>query len=79
MAGTMVTTRLIGVKEELTPVLAYTNANRAPLYMNLVALGRTGVVGQRKIAWVDYSSEGTQKILTKAVSSNSETSFTVEN
>ncbi|EFS20832.1 hypothetical protein FSBG_00329 [Fusobacterium gonidiaformans 3-1-5R] len=79
MAGTMVTTRLVGVKEELTPFLAYINANRAPLYMNLVALGRTGVVGQPKIAWVDYSSEGTQTILTKAVSSNSETSFTVEN
>ncbi|EFS23457.1 SU10 major capsid protein [Fusobacterium necrophorum] len=78
MADMITVDRIVGHKEDLTPLLAYTNANRAPLYLNLVALGRLGTATQTKITWVDYSSEGTQTILTKAVSSNSETSFTVE-
>ena len=34
MADMITVDRIVGHKEDLTPLLAYTNANRAPLYLN---------------------------------------------
>src|SRR3712207_2539026 len=78
MADMITVGRIVGKKEDLSPVLAYTNANKAPLYMNLTALGRVEPATQTKISWVDYSSEGTQTVLKTKISAAETTSFVVE-
>ena len=70
--------RIVGKKEDLTPALAYTNANKAPLYINLVNLGNINPTTQAKTSWVDYSSEGTQTTIKTKVTAATATSFIVE-
>lgn len=72
------TEKIIGLKEDLSPQLAYTNPNKAPLYMNLMALGNVEPTTQTKVSWVDYTAEGTQTTIKTRVASSEETSIEVE-
>ena len=78
MADIITIERIVGKKEDLTPALAYTNANKAPLYINLVNLGNINPTTQAKTSWVDYSSEGTQTVIKTKVTTAAATSFIVE-
>lgn len=78
MADIITIERIVGKKEDLTPALAYTNANKAPLYINLVNLRNINPTTQAKTSWVDYSSEGTQTAIKTKVTTAVATSFIVE-
>ncbi|MDY4010781.1 MAG: DUF5309 family protein [Fusobacterium gastrosuis] len=72
------TDRIVGLREDLSPQLAYTNPNKAPLYMNLMALGNVETTTQTKISWVDYAAEGTQTSIKTRVASAGATTIEVE-
>lgn len=68
MPGAITTTdRIVGLQEELSPGLKYINPNKAPFYLNLIALGKVRTIGSTTAAWVDYSCEGTETVITTAV------------
>lgn len=68
MPGTITTTdRIVGLKEELSPGLKYINPNKAPFYLNLIALGKVRPIQATTASWVDYSCEGTETVITAAV------------
>lgn len=75
---TVTTDRVVGLREDLSPQLAYTNPNKAPLYMNLIALGNIEPTTQTKISWVDYTAEGTQTSIKARVASAGATTIEVE-
>lgn len=77
-AEPVTTDRVVGLKEDLSPQLAYTNPNKAPLYMNLIALGNIEPTTQTKISWVDYAAAGTQTLIKTKVNSSSATTIEVE-
>lgn len=74
----LTTDRIVGIQEDLSPQLAYTNPNKAPLYMNLMALGNVENTTQTKISWVDYTAEGTQTFVKTKVASSGATTVEVE-
>lgn len=77
MADMITTERIVGLKEELSPGLKYINANKAPFYLNLIALGKVRTIGSTTASWVDYSCEGTETVITAALTDTTGTSVTV--
>ena len=77
MADMITTERIVGIKEELSPGLKYINANKAPFYLNLIALGKVRTIGSTTASWVDYSCEGTETVITAALTDTTGTSVTV--
>ena len=77
MADMITTERIVGLKEELSPGLKYINANKAPFYLNLIALGKVKPIGSTTASWVDYSCEGTETVITAALTDTTGTSVTV--
>lgn len=77
MAGMVTVERIVGKQEDVSSNLAYTDVNKAPLYLNLIKMGNVVPTSQTKISWVDYTSEGTQTTLKQKVSSSGETAFVV--
>lgn len=65
--STITTDYVVGLPEDLSPDLNYTNPNRAPLYLNLKALNRVRTIKSTGISWVDYTTQGVRTSIKTAI------------
>lgn len=72
------TDRIVGMQDDMTEELSYCNANTAPLFLNLLRLGRVRTIASSTVSWVDYSCRNTQTKIKEALT-EAATTIKVEN
>ena len=71
------TDRIVGMQEDVSGALKYVNPNKAPFYLNLLALGKVEEAKSTTVSWVDYTCEGTQTVLSEEMADESGTTVKV--
>lgn len=70
--------RIVGLQDDLAPNLAYVPVDRAPFFLNLVAMSRVGEAKATTVTWVDYTSEGTMTEVETELADNTGTTLVVK-